>query len=235
MTDYSTAGSNRPRRRPSSATPVPRGLFAGNKSVKYGLVAVLACMLVASFWGRPDRHLTGPIDDVFLRDPSSLLIVYGTSGDNPDGLRDYAHKVGRLLGKSLEQDILVYPDREVDRHLMYNSTLMLYGTVGGNRVTRRLSGDFPVELSADTVRLGGIAVGGSDWRLVFAAPNPRNEDRYVLVYTGASDTDIIGINMLGDANFVRHDTTDYVLAVGSRIARSGFFVKDDPDHWTLPR
>ncbi|MBW7995750.1 MAG: hypothetical protein FVQ81_04075 [Candidatus Glassbacteria bacterium] len=214
--------------------PVSRGIFGGNRSVKFGLIAILACVLVLKFTNRGDRPLTGPIDDVFLRDPSGLLIVYGTDGESTAALRDYAHKVADLLGRSLDRDILVYPDREVDSGLIRDYSLLLYGPVESNRVTRRLAGTFPFEFSADTARIGDLTAFGQDWRLVFTVPNPRNDSRYLLVYTGPSDSSVVGVNLLGNPHFVRHDTTDYVLAESGRIVRSGYFVKDDPERWKLP-
>ncbi len=191
-------------------------------------------MLIAGFFGLGDEPLTGPIDDVFRRDPSSLLIVYGTDGENTAGLRQYAHKVARLLGETLDRDILVYPDREVDSGLIRESSLLLYGPVDANRVSRRLKDYFPFRFEGDTLRLDGKNITAG-WQLVFAVPNPRNDQHYLLVYTGPSDAAVIGINILEDPNFVRHDTTDYVLAVDGRIERSGYFLKDDPERWTLPR
>ncbi len=223
------------RRRSRPSYPSARGLFAGNKSVKYGLIAVIACMLIAGYFNRGDEKLVGPIDDVFRRDPSSLLVVYGTEGDNPDGIREYAHKVGRLLGVSLGREILVYPDREVDSGLMRDCSLLLYGPVEANRVSRKLKKDFPYQFNGDTLAVDGQMVATGAWQLVFAVPNPRNDQHYLLVYTGPTDSTVIGINMIEHPNFVRHDTTDYVLAVDGRIERSGFFLKDDPGRWTLAR
>lgn len=224
------------RRRGRTVYPTPKGLFAGNKSVKYGLIAVLACVLIIQFTRREDDGpLAGPIDDVFLRDPSGLLIVYGTEGDNTPALRDYAHKVADLLGKALDRDILVYPDREVDSGLIRDYSLLLYGPVEDNRVTRRLAEHFPFGFSADTLQIRDEKISGHDWRLVFVIPNPRNNNRYLLVYTASSDSAVVGINLLGNPHFVHHDTTDYVLAVGSRIVQSGYFDKDDPERWILSR
>jgi hypothetical protein len=198
-------------------------------------MAILACILfVQLFYNADDSPLTGPIDDVFRRDPSSLLIVYGTDGESTDALRDYAHKVAALLGDALGQDILVYPDREVDRSLAGDYSLLLYGPVSGNQVTQRMSRDFPFTFSADTLQAGNLTFAGPDWRLVFAVPNPRNDQRYVLVYTGPADSAVVGINLLGNPHFVHHDTTDYVLAVGSRVVMSGIFDKNDQDNWILP-
>ncbi|MFC1544547.1 hypothetical protein ACFL4X_00125 [Gemmatimonadota bacterium] len=224
------------QRRPSRSHKIPSGIFGGNRSVKFGLIAILACVLIIQFTNRKvDKPLDGPIDDVFRRDPSGLLIVYGTGGENTDALRDYAHKVATLLGKSLKHDILVYPDREVDSGLAGDYSLLLYGPVEDNRVTERIRKHFPFQFSADTLRAGGKTFTGPDWRLVFAVPNPRNLKRYVLIYTGPSDSSIVGINLLGDPHFVRHDTTDFVLTKGDRVVESGFFDKDDPEHWTLPK
>ncbi len=237
MAYYNTGGS-RPRGRGRSKSPYGPpvgGLFAGNKSVKYGLVAVIACMFIAGYFKQFGEQLPGPIDDVFRRNPSSLLVVYGTEGNNTAELREYAHKVARLLGVSLKRDILVYPDREVDSRLIHDSSLLLFGPVDANRISRRLKKYFPFQFDADTLKLGDQAAFTRNWQLVFAVPNPRNNKRYLLVYTGPSDTDVIGINMIEHPNFVRHDTTDYVLAVDGRIELSGFFLKDDSERWTLPR
>lgn len=213
----------------------PRGIFAGNKTVKFGLIAIFACILVVQLYNRLIPHpLKGPIDDVFRHNPKRLVIIYGTGGPEAQALGDYAIKVSGLLGKSLGHPILVYPDTLADKALLENYSLILYGPLEQDLVARPMQKFFPFEFSGRGVTLGDRRIEESNWRLIFALPNPLNRKYYVLVYTGPSDADVIGINLLGNPNFVHHDTTDYVLAVGDRIVEQGRFDKSDPALWVLP-
>ena len=215
---------------------MPRGIFGGNKSVKYGLFALFACVLVVELYNRagPDK-LTGPIDDIFHRDPDRLLIVYSTAGEDKGSLRQYALKVSRLLGKSLSHEILVYPDNEVDEELIEDFSLLLYGPVNENLVARKLKDYLPFDFTNSGVYLGDRFVDQENWRMVFILPNPYNTEHYILVYTGATAADVVGINLIEHPNFTQHDTTDYVLAVGSQIVEQGYFDKSDETRWLLAR
>mgnify|MGYP000501118352 CR=1 FL=1 len=215
---------------------MPRGIFAGNKSVKYGLFAVFACILVVEFYNRAGPvKLTGPIDDIFRRDPDRLVIVYGTGGEDDGSLRQYALKVSRLLGRNLSHEILVYPDVEVDQELIEDFSLMLYGPVNENLIARRLKDYLPFYFANSGVYLGDRFVAEDNWRMVFIVPNPYNTEHYILVYTGKTAADVVGINLVEHPNFTQHDTTDYVLTVGSQIVEQGYFDKSDEARWSLAR
>jgi len=215
---------------------MPRGIFAGNKSVKYGLFAVFACILVVEFYNRAGPvKLTGPIDDIFRRDPDRLVIVYGTGGEDDGSLRQYALKVSRLLGRNLSHEILVYPDVEVDQELIEDFSLMLYGPVNENLIARGLKDYLPFYFANSGVYLGDRFVAEDNWRMVFIVPNPYNTEHYILVYTGKTAADVVGINLVEHPNFTQHDTTDYVLTVGSQIVEQGYFDKSDEARWSLAR
>ena len=215
---------------------IPRGIFAGNKSVKFGLFAVFACILVVEFYNRAGSlKLDGPIDDVFRRDPDRLVIVYGTAGEAEKPLREYALKVSRLLGSSLSSEILVYPDSEVDEQMIKDFSLILYGPVNDNLLARDMKDSFPFDFANSGVYLGDRFVAGDNWRMVFIVPNPFNTEHYVLVYTAATAADVVGMNLIEHPNFTHHDTTDYVLAVGPQIVEQGYFDKSDETRWLLTR
>ncbi|RKY22895.1 MAG: hypothetical protein DRP79_10080 [Planctomycetota bacterium] len=215
---------------------LPRGIFGGNKSVKYGLLVVFLCVLVIEFYNTAQqKHLTGPIDDIFRRDPDNLIIVYPTRGSDSGLLREYAHKVSALLGKKLKADILVYPDSEIDEEILKNYSLILYGPAEQNLVSVELKEYFPFRFKDRGVYLGETYYDQKNWRLVFIVPNPYNEKHYVLVYTGPTAKDVVGINFIEHPNFTRHDKTDYVFAVGRKIVEQGFFEKKSDSRWVLAR
>jgi hypothetical protein len=212
----------------------PRGLFAGNKSVRYAFITVIFMILFVEVYNRHSpKPLAGPIDDVFGHNPDRLAIVYGTGGDDTEELKNYVQRVAERLGKVLSQDIIIYPDDKVNETLLKNYSLLLYGPVNANRVASRFADHYPFQFEGRTVRVGASLIDRDNWRLVFAVPNPLNHQRYLLVYSGPTDRDVIGINLLGHQNFVHHDTTDYVVAVGDSIVASGYFTKKDPQHWLL--
>lgn len=222
------------RTRSSRYEPIrtPRGIFAGNKSVKYGFIAIFFIILILQFYDRHNpKPLTGPIDDVFVRSPDRLAIIYGTGGEAPGELNNYVQRVAGLLGKAISHEIIIYPDDKVDEDLLKDYSLLLYGPVNTNQVTSRFADYYPFQFVGRTVRIGAGLIDRENWRIVFAVPNPLNRQRYLLVYSGPTDSDVIGINLLEHPNFVHHDTTDYVVAVGDSVVASGYFAKNNPERW----
>jgi hypothetical protein len=214
-----------------------RGGFLGKTpTVRFGMIIVMFVFLILSVYKKTGFGLpTGPIDDIFRRHAASLAIIYGTGATAGDqALRDYALIVSKSLGARLKQKIPVYSDREAGRSVLEKKSLILYGPVEQNRVERGMREHFPFTFSGDTVSLGAQRVSGLDWRLVFIIPNPYNTRQYALIYTGPAAERVVGINMLGSPNFVPHDSTDYVLSVGDRVVRKGFFEKKNPTVWKFP-
>jgi len=214
--------------------PTRRGLFMGNRSITYGLIVIFFSILIIEAYNKSARErLTGPIDDIFRRHPDKLLIVYPTASKTDSSLRDYAHKVAGLLNKKLHADILVYPDVEVDEDLLRNYSFILYGPIDENLVSRELKDYFPFHFGEGEVTLDGRRYDQENWRLIFIVPNPYNKRHYILVYTGRTANDLVGINLSGHPNFTHHDSTDYVLAVGSQIVEQGHFDKHNRSGWVL--
>lgn len=226
------------RRRKPAPEPERRGIFGGNLTVRYGLVVVMLSMLFMMMYNRmfESSRLDGPIDDIFRKRSGNLAIVYSTTGEgSDDALADYAGRVSKLLGEKLSEKIPAFPDTGVKSRVLKRKSLLLYGPVRDNRVTRELGADFPFRFEGGRLGWGeNHWLRDPDWRLVFIWPNPLSRGQYVLVYT-ASDADrVIGINFIESPNFLPHDTTDYVLAAGDSILAGGYFEKDGEGHWKLP-
>jgi hypothetical protein len=222
-------------RRSYSEQQGKRGLFGGNLSIRYGLITVIFCVVVVQFYYRAVyTAISGPIDDVFLSKKKSLVIVYSTGGySGGTRMEDYAGKVSLALGRKLSTEIPVYPDTAVTEKILKERSLILYGPVEQNSVAYRMRDYFPFSFSRSAVVSGSAKYSDEPWRLVFIIPNPYNNSQYVLVYTGMSVDNVLGINFLGHPNFVRADSTDYVLADGHGIAEQGFFNKEDKARWRL--
>ncbi len=207
----------------------------GSRTVTFGLLAITFCVAALMVFNKAHPPvLAGPIDDVFRRHRERLVIIYGTGGEDAEALRDYAHKVAELMGRRLDAELLVYPDTEAGPEVLENYSLLLYGPVGENRVTDRMRESLPFGFEGDAVTLGERRFAGSDWRLVFAIPNPHNPKYYALIYTAAEAAAVVGINLIESPNFVHHDTTDYVLAVGAEVVAQGHLAKDGGDgRWSF--
>ncbi len=227
---------------PKPEEPVqPRRSFFGNSpTVRYGLIVVAMTMLFLHFYKAmyEGKHLRGPIDDFYRKKYSNMTVLYPTGGERAaDSLVEaYARKVAAGLEKKLSTRIPVQADREANDRTRKRKSLLLYGPVEDNRLLRRIQDDLPIRFRDGRVcRADGSVIDRTDWRLVFVAPNPYNNTQYVLVYTAASPELLVGINYVGNPNYVPHDTTDYVLAAGDSILASGFFDKDSTrGTWSLP-
>ena len=111
--------------------------------------------------------------------------------------------------------------------------MLLYGTLRGNSVLQSINGQLPVSASAPQGPWPQALAVADDWRMIFCAPSPYNSRHYVLVYTALADSVLVGINLVESENFLRHDTTDYVLAAGDSVLSVGFFDKSDPEAWKI--
>src|SRR3990172_4702956 len=143
------------RRRSSTPVKIPRGIFGGNKSVKFGLIAVFFCILIIQVYNHQGkRRLAGPIDDVFRRSADQLAIVYGTGGDSTEELKNYAQRVSALLGQSLKHRVPVYADDEIGSSQLEKNSLILYGPVNANRISSRFAESLPFIFENNDMQAG---------------------------------------------------------------------------------
>jgi len=180
-----------------------------------------------------DADLYGPVQQVHY-DP--YRIVYGTGGSDADTTlaRNLANLRSTRLVDRARAPAPVLPDTAVDRDIVENHNLVLFGRPGTNAVYDRIADELPIAVDDGTVTLGDTAYDG-DLAVEFAYPNPENPDQLVQIETGTSLT---GLRLTAARNWIPTGVGvgDYVVYDESiryrrhNAARAaGFFDVD----WTL--
>ena len=227
--------ASRGRRSLADAARKRPGLFGGNTTFRYVLLAVIICFAVIKFYERfTAGPPSGPINDIFVRAPGSLIITWPDSTDGADSLAAYVEKVAAKLSGNLGHEIRTIPESRLTDNRLEKNSIIIYAPLCGSRLAHRFREYIPFEFEDSTLHYGLEAYTAADhWRLIFLMPNPLNEKRYFLFYTAASAGDIVGINFVESPNFLRGDRTDYVLGVGDKLVAEGDFSAGESGLWRL--
>ncbi|MBM3498551.1 MAG: hypothetical protein FJX74_07745, partial [Armatimonadetes bacterium] len=142
---------------------------------------------------RKRRGLCGPIEDVFN---GPFVVVAGTAGSKEETQR----LVERAAEWCAEWDAFAdgpppaMLDSDVDEKTVAEKNLVLFGTPATNSAIAEIADRLPVRFEADGYALGGQTYSGANLGLVLCYPNPRNPDRYVLIYAGEDPGTKLGVN-----------------------------------------
>jgi acetyl esterase/lipase len=172
---------------------------------------------------RKRKGLCGPVEDVFN---GPFVVVAGTAGTAEES-QALLERAGRWCA---EWDAFAdgFPpamlDSDVDERMIADKSLVLFGTPKTNHVIAEIADRLPVKFETDGYTLGGQTYSGEDLGLVLCYPNPRNPNRYVLIYDGEDWGTELGMNhkhdllpdycifRVGDEN--RYDDTYAHLCAG---------------------
>lgn len=141
------------------------------------------------FSNNPDRHkrhgLQGPIDDAFM---SSFVCVRGTGKPWNETSQQWADWTLGRFSKEFAQwmrgDIQMVDDSAVDKKLLMNNHLILFGDPASNSVLKKIVSDLPVEWTKEHIRIGQQEWSPADHGLSLIFPNPLNPAKYVVVNSG---------------------------------------------------
>jgi poly(3-hydroxybutyrate) depolymerase len=133
-------------------------------------------------WKRGE--LTGPLRDVFH---APITFVYGAS----DPAQTRANlEVARAFAQIRWGVTVKYPvvsDEEFlakGEPLANERALFLVGNAHGNRLVRELEPSLPIRVDGNEIVLGARRFSGRQLGAAFVYPNPRRQDRYVVVVEG---------------------------------------------------
>jgi hypothetical protein len=128
--------------------------------------------------------VAGPIGDI-LNTP--FAIVAGTAAADPamnEICRRKAEAAVTFWKQWQRQPPRLFKDSELSDQDAAHYSLLLIGGPDANLVARRLK--LPVEVAADSVRIGGRSFRAKDARVQAILPNPLNSERYVLLVAATS-------------------------------------------------
>ena len=131
-------------------------------------------------------HVAGPLRDL-KRTP--FAIVVGTVAEDPK-MRRFCQLRAEICRGSWQTwqhtEPRFFVDTEITEEQVRSYSLALFGGPGANAVTRRLIGDVPLELTAESVTIDGQEFKGRDLSVSMLYPHPLNADRYVGIAAGTS-------------------------------------------------
>jgi hypothetical protein len=178
---------------------------------------------------RKIHGLQGPIDDAFL---DSFVVVRGSG---PSWNRDadaYAQERFETFRsdfvKWLRGDIRVKDDTAVTANDIADSSLVLFGDPGGNRVTARVMAKLPIKWTEREIAVGEQRFPAAGHVVAMIYPNPLNPRRYVVLNSGLtfdpnrlrSGTESLFFPRLGDYA---------VIAADGSVKTAGLF----DENWQL--
>jgi poly(3-hydroxybutyrate) depolymerase len=142
---------------------------------------------------RKRKGLCGPVEDVFN---GPFVVVPGTAGskEQTQELMDHATKWCQEWDAFADGVPPVMLDTDVDENTVAERSLVLFGTPETNQVIAGIADRLPVKFTHDGYTLGGRTYSGPDLGLALCYPNPKNPDRYVLIYAGEDPGTKLGIN-----------------------------------------
>lgn len=143
----------------------------------------------------------GPLQEVHY-DPYRL--VYGTGGDDSEVATNYtlANIRSQRLITRARAPATVIPDIAVDRQVMREYNLVLFGRPSSNSVLRGLQSDLPVEVDSNRATVAEETYTG-DLGVEYVYPNPRASENLVQVETGIS---LAGLQLTGVRNWIPTQT-----------------------------
>ncbi len=150
----------------------------------------------------------GPLKEIH-HDPYRL--VYGTRGSDAETAvnRNLANIRSQRLVERARAPATVIPDTAVDRSVMAEYNLVLFGRPSSNAVYRRLEDGFPIDVHDGHASIGGHDYAG-DLGVEFIYPNPEHHDNLVQVETGTS---LAGVQLTRVRNWIptQKATPDYAV------------------------
>ncbi|ADL08931.1 hypothetical protein [Thermosediminibacter oceani] len=126
---------------------------------------------------------------------------------------------------NLIEDAEILTDTEALNMDLSDYNIIVYGTIDGNLWLSKYKSEFPFRIESGRI-IADTEYSGKHLRFISALPNPQNHDRALIIYTALKAEDVLNINELF------HGPTDYVIADGKKVLKSGDYIKND-GKWTF--
>ena len=124
------------------------------------------------------RGLSGPIQDAFLE---PLVFVYGTKDP---AMSRASYEVARALSEppyGVEAKWPVVADVDLDDATAASHALVLIGNAQSNQVIATLDQQLPIRVDGQSIAVGARKFSGRNVGTMFIHPNPKHQDRYVVL------------------------------------------------------
>lgn len=160
----------------------------------------------------------GPINGA-ITGLNPVVLIVPTNESDKDTEEKINNYVKAIKDKFFKDGKIITDKDSIEADLSGN-TIIAYGTMEGNLWLSKYKETFPFKIEPDKV-VADTTYEGKGYKYICGFKNPQNENNPVLIYTAQSASDIAGINS------IFHGPTDYVIAKGDEIIKSGNFVRED--------
>lgn len=178
--------------------------------------------------------LAGPMDDIY-NEP--LLFVYGTGSPYEGTLarRIIGHLKKPRWGMTVKWPVKA--DVEVSEADLQHYSIVIVGTLAGNRLLQRIHSKLPIQMKNGAITAGEKQFKGSFVAASFIYPNPLNPARYVVVHTGVTNEALFYTAHLPTLlpDYIIYDASEWKTAGGTVLGENrsalleGFF----SEQWQL--
>ncbi len=159
----------------------------------------------------------GPINGIFAI-PNPVALIVPTNEQDKDIEEKIRQYVDTIKDRFFKEGRIITDKAALDEDLS-GSMVIAYGTMDGNLWLSSYKDSFPFLIEPDGI-IADTEYEGTGYRYICGYKNPQNEDYPLLIYTAQDASDIPGING------IMHGPTDYVIAKGDEVVKSGDFVRD---------
>ncbi len=153
------------------------------------------------------------------------LVYIGPTHENNKAIQARIHEYIKEVRDESDKKVPILTDEEALKQDLAQKIPVIYGTWKGNLFLATHLSNHPVVIESNFITADEV-YKGAQLRFITAWPNPRNQEKGMVIYTAQRAEDIVGINSLF------HGETDYVIGSGTDVLRKANYKKQN-DKWTF--
>ncbi len=191
------------------------------------LISIVAFSLFVNAWSQIDnsgkQNFSGPINTVF--DEKKLALIYPTADNDAITLNNIKNYASELFKSLKNEENILLPDSTALSKPLSDYGLLVYGTIESNLFLKHYKSSYPFKIENNTI-YADKEYKDKNTIFITCLPNPQNPMKGMIIYSGISNKNIVGING------VYHGPTDFVVFISPSTGNFGqlFSEKDNLCH-----
>jgi hypothetical protein len=172
------------------------------------LISIVAFSLFVNAWSQINspgkQKFSGPINTVF--DEKKLAFVYPTSDNDTITMNSIRKYMSEVFNSLKNEENIMLPDSSALSRPLSDYGLLVYGSIESNLFLKHYKSSFPFKIENNTI-YADKEYKDKNTRFITCLPNPQNPMKGMIIYTGITNKNIVGING------VYHGPTDFVVSI----------------------
>jgi hypothetical protein len=186
------------------------------------LISIVAFSLFVNAWSQLDNSVkqkfTGPINTVF---DQKVAFIYPTSGNDTVTINNLKKYISEVFNHLKNEGNIMVPDSIALSKTLSDYGLLVYGTIESNLFLKHYKSSYPFKIENNTI-YADKEYKNENARFITCLPNPQNPMNGMIIYTGITNKNIVGINA------VFHGPTDFVVFISpSDGSQTQFYSEND--------